>query len=131
VCHKLVRTSLRGDMRIESQPGNGTQVYFSGRFTALPGEEAEEAASIGDAAADAVKRVEFNRRREYEDEDDDLRGLRILAVDDSEVFISIIFIIYYLLFIIYYLLLELIRMTRNNYFIFIFCRGCVRSSRRS
>lgn len=84
VCHKLVRTSLRGDMRIESQPGNGTQVYFSGRFTALPGEEEEEAASTGDAAADAVKRVEFNRRREYEDEDDDLRGLRILAVDDSE-----------------------------------------------
>ncbi|ELR20103.1 adenylate and guanylate cyclase catalytic domain containing protein [Acanthamoeba castellanii str. Neff] len=80
----LVRTSLRGDMRIESQPGNGTQVYFSGRFTALPGEEEEEAASTGDAAADAVKRVEFNRRREYEDEDDDLRGLRILAVDDSE-----------------------------------------------
>ena len=94
MCHKLVRTSLRGDMRIESQPGNGTQVYFSGRFTALPGEEEEAPVTTGDAdaaeaEAEAAKRVEFNRRREYEDEDDDLRGLRILAVDDSEVFIPL------------------------------------------
>jgi CheY-like chemotaxis protein len=83
-------------MRIESQPGNGTQVYFSGRFTALPGEEEEAPVTTGDAdaaeaaaEAEAAKRVEFNRRREYEDEDDDLRGLRILAVDDSEVFIPL------------------------------------------
>jgi hypothetical protein len=68
-------------MRIESQPENGTKVYFSARFKAVPGEEG----AIPEDGAMIDSKKDFNRRKEYEDDDDDLRGLNILAVDDSEV----------------------------------------------
>lgn len=62
-------------MWIESQPGSGTKVHFTARFTLAKKAESDTTTSNEEAAQNEESALVL----------DAIRGMRVLAVDDSEV----------------------------------------------